>query len=86
MKRVATGELEKRLRNCAFGQLTENPERSSLGVLSFPASSGKGIGVVARLRRRQRARCRRSICAGRKSRRREGVATSPVLFTAPGAS
>ena len=37
MKRVATGELEKRLRTCATGQLTENPERQPLGVLAFQA-------------------------------------------------
>ena len=35
MRRVATGELKKRLRNTATDELTENPERTPLGVLAF---------------------------------------------------
>jgi hypothetical protein len=31
MRRVATGELPKRLRNCVTDQLTENPESSLSG-------------------------------------------------------
>ena len=60
MRRVATGELPKRLRNCVTGQLTENPERTPLGVLSFAASCGKGLGAAAGSVLVQRARRERS--------------------------
>jgi hypothetical protein len=46
MRRVATGELQKRLRNCVTGRLTENPARVPRGVRSFPASCGKGLGAA----------------------------------------
>jgi len=35
MKRVTTGELKNRLRKRVTDQLTENPERTTLGVLAF---------------------------------------------------
>jgi hypothetical protein len=35
MKRITFGELPQMLRNCVADQLTQNPERSPLGVLAF---------------------------------------------------
>src|SRR4051812_41699859 len=43
MRRVATGELPQRLRNCVTDQLTENPARVPRGVRSFGASGGKAL-------------------------------------------
>jgi hypothetical protein len=63
MRRVATGELAKRLRNGVTDELTENPERWPLGVLPFPASSGKGLRAAGGCSLGLRAPDRRSNSA-----------------------
>jgi hypothetical protein len=79
MKRVSTGELRKRLRNCVTGQLTENPESTALGVLSFPACCGKGLWAVAADRERQRAQVLRSNFARRRAQGRQWARPSQYL-------
>jgi hypothetical protein len=49
MKSVSTGELEHWLRNYVTDQLTENPERDPLGVLSFsPINARVRLGHAGR--------------------------------------
>jgi hypothetical protein len=61
MRRVPTGELPKRLRNCVTDELTENPARVPRGVRSFPASGAKGLRAVVVSYLTWRARRERSI-------------------------
>jgi hypothetical protein len=84
MRRVLTGELPNRLRNCVTGQLTENSARVPRGVRSFPASSDKGLRAAVfpwsvRSARRERSIRRHRVCRGENRR-------DPFGFSATGAS
>jgi hypothetical protein len=80
MNRVATGELAKRLRNSVTDQLTENPERRPLGVLSFPASFGKGLRAAGGCSLGLRAPDRRSNSGDLCLWRRQWARSSPFLW------
>ena len=77
MKRVATGDLPRRLRNSVTRQLTENPERMPLGVLSLPSQPGNelraAVGDTARPKGWVAARLVRDRPAVALERRREDV-------------
>jgi hypothetical protein len=79
MKTVATGELAKRLRNCVTVQLTENPERWSLGVLAFAASCGNELRAAPADAVELRARRWRSNSDPGWPRRRERARSSHFL-------